>query len=198
MKKAPKPGDYVNLRKEKSGNLIDFLDANENRIFLPIKFGTAIGKYTSTETIALLEDEGFWFMVFCPDWNFHFARTPSGGRELSLSDLLGDEEVVWDGEGWPPVGTKCEFHWHENKWVIGEVMAIVTDNGCKSAVIQLDNEWRSDSNPKSLRPIKSEREIAVGEMFDASRHLPVAHGGIEVICQTLFDAGYRKIKDAEK
>lgn len=201
MKITPREGDYVSLGKEKSGNLIHFIDANEHRISRPVGFSTAFGDYPSAATVAVLANESLWFMVFCSDGKFHFARTPSNGRELSLSDLLGDDDTAWPGEGLPPVGAECEYNTgsFSNKWQKVYICGIAKDgrpvHQYSDGHVDLISSDLIGNMEKYFRPLKSERDIAIEEMV---KYLQSPKRADTTLAEDLYDFGFRIIKDAEK
>lgn len=203
MKTTPREGDYVSLGKEKSGNLIHFIDVNEHRIARPVGFITAFGDYPSAATVAVIANESLWFMVFCVDGKFHFARTPSKGRELSLSDLLGDDEPAWSGEGLPPVGAECEFSsvGHHDGFIWCKYHGYLVDG--KGLIIEYHKSSKiltcvAGFDPKltTFRPLKSEREIAIEEMENIRKEWKKNSCDPADLFGQLYAAGYRKIKDS--
>jgi len=103
----------------------------------------------------------------------------------------------WNGVGLPPVGAECEFFWEStgNIWVKGAIAAIVTEAGIESAVIQLDGCYRVSPDPHVFRPIKSEREKAIEEMYSTLEN--TASMSYKQVAEKLYDAGYRK-QESEK
>jgi len=117
-------------------------------------------------------------------------------RELSLSDLLGDEAVVWDGEGLPPVGAECEFFYIES---LAGVWQTCTIDFIGNNIVVLTTEIASEisvfKETIKFRPIKSEREISIEEM---TRFLQSPKRADTTLAEDLYDFGFRIIKDAEE
>ncbi|MFE1817037.1 hypothetical protein [Metapseudomonas otitidis] len=111
--------------------------------------------------------------------------------------------TAWTGDGLPPVGVVCEFCTAPDKWHRVEVVAhLDNENGSVSAVFKyLDRKgWRACAFHGEFRPIRTpeqiaeeERKAAIEEMVAAS---PVLEKGwCRVVCEALYDAGYRKAGD---
>lgn len=128
------------------------------------------------------------------------------GRELSISDILGEDPAPWNGEGLPPVGTECEFlikgspkSWQRcNILYIGKIYCVYEING---------GEYSWNFNGMSFRPTKSERDNAIEEMMELVKFGPEdgrvstnPNGdrsvdiSIEKVAAKFYDAGYRKVE----
>jgi hypothetical protein len=93
----------------------------------------------------------------------------------------------WNGEGLPPVGTKCK---HQSSPQEGIIVAHVTDGGTTCAIIQYADDWLYDYD--GFMPIRSERELAIDEIQEIiKKHKSDTISGL---AHALYDAGYRKQK----
>lgn len=117
--------------------------------------------------------------------------------------LANPKQVQWNGDGLPPVGTVCEYK-RGSKWEKVEVFAVKPNvNGSTSALFTYEcGTWTACAEPSFFRPIRTpeqiaaeEREQAIAEMAKTVRG---ATGfGINLAARAaLYDAGYRKQKDA--
>lgn len=117
------------------------------------------------------------------------------GRELSLSDLLEPEveEVVWDGKGLPPVGVSAEFKLASGAWAPGLIIAHAKESGAQCAIFQMNDDWTFCNNPKSFRPIKSERQEVIKEISSVhDEWLKDGGASVESFFDKLYNAGFRK------
>lgn len=115
--------------------------------------------------------------------------------------LLARPLAEWSGEGFPPVGTVCE--WKEKtgfQWVKATVL-FITDS---SVVMQREDgfEWQMMTARTVFRPFRTPGQIAaeardkaVNEMLSALRQ-PTAISA-RYVCEELYDAGYRKFEIVE-
>lgn len=104
----------------------------------------------------------------------------------------------WDGSGFPPVGTVCEYLKHakyRTTWIKVKVVfignnLIVFEHGANG------NEFSEQITEVSFRPIKTpgaeERRLAVDEMMGFVGHSSTYKDAMSV----LYDAGYRKTEAA--
>lgn len=112
----------------------------------------------------------------------------------------------WNGDGFPPVGTYCEYKLNSSgKWFKCKIKYVLT--GCRSAVIWCDHlnydqliSFDSASYDLSIRPIKTPEQIAAEERDAAINDM----GAVVDMCdsladcmRTLYDAGYRKTGDSK-
>lgn len=112
-------------------------------------------------------------------------------------------EPVRNGEGLPPVGTECEYvsgvltqAVGDNKPVSGTYVTVVAHDSYTSGngVDVCICKWLNSNGgmrasvfaPKTLRPIRSERDKAVDDMVQVS-------GITDGAAKILYDAGWRKI-----
>jgi len=126
------------------------------------------------------------------------------GRELSLSDLLGDEEAPPVGKGIPQIGASVLAKNLDNEFSrFNELTVSIVghfDDGDDGGVV-IFHPSRGHASLSNhhlfLFPIKSERELAIEEMKESFLMRFNCTCSLEFLGQ-LYDAGYRKIKDAEK
>jgi hypothetical protein len=91
----------------------------------------------------------------------------------------------WNGEGLPPVGTRCRHQLYPHE---GIIVAHVTDNGTASAIIQYADDWLVGHG--CFVPIRSERQMAIDEIQEIiKKH---KFDTISGMAHALYDAGYRK------
>ena len=101
-----------------------------------------------------------------------------------------NNDIDWNGEGLPPVGTVCEY-----KPILDDDWITVKITGYGERLILLkphgkDYETVGSSAAGHFRPLKTERERAIDEMREAYREGVRGHmGGIAGI----YEAGYRKV-----
>jgi len=111
-----------------------------------------------------------------------------------------DEPAAWDGEGLPPVGTVCEMHYFklgENTWnaveikYLGNQHAITEAGGIETHWRKCDVTFRQSRTPAQV--VADERQSYINGMlcYDAFG------GSRKGLAEALYDAGYRKIKEAE-
>jgi hypothetical protein len=208
MKITPKPGDYVKL----AGITDEQYHSVANVL---INSGVGIGEYGN------LGYRGFlYFGASAISGKLHHSQGAGigsfPGRELSLSDLLGDGaplgslngmgqlsinnmEPAWDGVGVPPVGCECEINigLDESSFVDVKILAATSKY---IIVLHESQETPFLISQCKFRPLKSEREIAIEEMINSYK-IPVSLDDallIKRLCEHFYDADYRKIKDAEK
>lgn len=124
------------------------------------------------------------------------------GRELSIDELLQPTPKYWDGKGEPEVGQEVkieiallgvskrimEFN-HKTVKVIGKFN---TDDGLKGIVINhsLIGHASITDFKELIKPIKSEREIAIEEMLK----IHYKSNGDRETMGSIYDAGYRKVE----
>ena len=186
MKITPRAGDYVSTK-----NMTDEQYHHVARIFIAAGCKSGNYPFDSYKKYPFfgwcIEEEKLKHCVLAGRSGFIFD-----GRELSLSDLLGDEDAVWSGEGVPPVGTECEFITPAGQWecckilFVGERLGVISRSGAESSF---------DKSYLKFRPLKSEREIAIEEMtkfLNSPRNLDIS------LAEHLYNCGFRRIKDAEK
>lgn len=127
-------------------------------------------------------------------------------------------EKEWNGEGLPPVGVECEYyssthtkmqpedcnfneHCIINTWSNGDrlsVLGCATKHGIKYPVVQnIETEDVSTIALKYIRPIRTEREKAIDEMYfdvtgETASHDEIMDWDGWNTCRAAYDAGYRK------
>lgn len=110
------------------------------------------------------------------------------------------ESTAWGGTGLPPVGTMCEVDTAAGRQQ-GTVVAHVTRDGARKAVVQGDDDWWSAAE-WDLYPIRTPEQLAaearekavidLTQFLVGQRHCSEAY-----IAERLYDAGYRKVEAAE-
>lgn len=109
---------------------------------------------------------------------------------------------TWNGTGLPPVGTVCEGRSRKEKlgeaW--GEVIVLAHRLG-QAVVSFTDCERLQWCGEDDLRPIRTheqieadERKLAIVEMQRTVSGAPLS---MRKICESLYDAGYRKIDTSQ-
>jgi hypothetical protein len=98
----------------------------------------------------------------------------------------------WHDKGeLPPAGTECEFHFWKSKWVKATIPAIVQDAyGDFFAIAQMADGFSFSSDVSKFRPIKSERDKVIDEIYEVILSVTETFAAAEAI----YDAGYRKVK----
>jgi hypothetical protein len=203
MKITPKPGDYF-----QTDGITDEQYMEAVKVF--VSAGCPRGEWCISRATFLYAG---WQL---PESNpIGFYRSDSylvyAGRKLSLSDLLGDEAPApafspaeigwkdpskWSGEGIPPVGTECIVLWRGGAEEKVRMTYIGDGVGCYKS-LSSGLEYTISTRDIKFRPLKSEREIAVEEMKESFLMRFNCTCSLDFLGQ-LYDAGYRKIKDAEK
>lgn len=121
-----------------------------------------------------------------------------------------EEVLTWNGEGLPPVGVNCEYSIGGHSWFPCEIRHVLDndpdpDADGWTAVIwcpHLEKEQVSRVAPVGhfkFRPIRTpeqiaaeEREKAVREMLKLMPNEDPDRSYCELLCEALYDAGYRK------
>jgi len=102
-------------------------------------------------------------------------------------------------DGLPPVGTECEMA-DKNKDVWAKCRIVTYSK--LYAIVELEGrETVLYLSGIKFRPLKSERELAIEQLYKIiwkEGHIYPENFNLKSICADIFDAGYRKIKDAEK
>ena len=181
MKITPKPGDYVStidLSYEQYVKVVEIFVANG-----AVPNSHPIKHFNSVQYF------GWTYQGSLSGCNHRelYAATP---RLLSLSDLLGEDPVAWDGEGLPSVGCECEFTYVKS--IHGGWLRCKVDFIGRGAVVittENDSEVCVFKDELKFRPIKSEREIAIVDLYN----IIAAHPGVGNSATALYDAGYRKL-----
>lgn len=111
--------------------------------------------------------------------------------ELGLDDSTCEEQVEWNGEGLPPVGSVCEAYL-EGVWITCEVLKHGSESQITGAAAVRDISdnrlyWLAD-----FRPIQSEEDRAVEEMLSFVDNGLYVADNPEAVCRKLYKAGYRK------
>ena len=108
----------------------------------------------------------------------------------------------WDGSGFPPVGTVCEYRLNEyDVWFTCKIVYVLSGSDdcfvawCDHLGSDQFLTFTSDRYKLQLRKIKTpeqiaaeERELALKEMRETVMGSSLNHGMLE----SLYDAGYRK------
>lgn len=103
----------------------------------------------------------------------------------------------WDGSGFPPIGTVCEYLKHakyKTSWIKVRVVfigvnLIVFEHGANG------NEFSEQITEVSFRPIKTPEQIEAEERLhaiDEMNDLILGWGVEKRMLAVLYDAGYRK------
>lgn len=106
-------------------------------------------------------------------------------------------ELVWHGEGLPPVGVRCEILWNDD-WV----KCVVKAYGEEQLIFKAEGsrEWAGHINNYKFRPIRSPEDVArdeeivlltdviCGKMPDVGMATAAMFAG------RVYDAGYRRPK----
>jgi hypothetical protein len=193
MKITPKPGDYVRIdgmSKDQHDSIANaFMDA-----------GFASGEYNGNHKhYSYLGISVHTKSLFYAAWVGE-GNSTLNGRELSLSGLLGDEEGVWSGDGLPPVGVTVQYSADYStpgtlagEWYSGKVVAY------HEGFVWLSDNGIRPTEKLKFRPLKSEREIAIEEIEDIHKQW-MKGKSMEVsdFFGLIYDAGFKKSKDAEK
>lgn len=108
---------------------------------------------------------------------------------------------AWNGEGLPPVGTKCEAKTTRG-WSSGTIIAHGLPPKENLAVWQEDGELIFWGVKEYFRPIRTPEQIAAEQKKVAIKQtikdLKAVNGcGFYSIAEDLYDAGYRKITDVD-
>lgn len=96
-------------------------------------------------------------------------------REIAIEEAIAAQPPVWNGEGFPPVGVKCEwFDRNTKEWLPVEVVyssewvLVVSGVASNGDVVELAIERYGDEDRCKFRPIRTEEErrrgLAVGSM----------------------------------
>jgi hypothetical protein len=119
-------------------------------------------------------------------------------RMFSASDLIPLDgaqekaETVWAGDGLPPVGTYIEWFSAQYGWLGGRV---VGHDGMVTVVSH--NDGYTGCHAHAVRPIRTPEQIAAEEREkEVNRMVATAQmldkGWARKVCESLYDAGYRK------
>lgn len=140
--------------------------------------------FSTGDVVELDRDEG----TCCP----FFKRTRDRMVGPYYLDDLERIEPQWSGEGFPPVGTACEFKRYISvKWLPG-VLSYISDYTAVITLRECDDSGRLEEVGHPLafefRPIRTERDKAIDEMMKVVKNgLPSKE-----LVSLLYDAGYRK------
>jgi hypothetical protein len=155
-------------------------------------------------------------VVICAELGAHFWASSWGGQKLAeniqtgatqYATMYGDHcwhlvasrhEVVWSGEGLPPVGTVCECQDERFHWQRGTIVHVGKGDGAMVAVMQADNgiligesgEFRQLRTPEQIA--EEERQKALDVMVAECSLLD--KGWSRLVCAGLYDAGYRRVE----
>jgi len=92
--------------------------------------------------------------------------------------------------GFPPAGTVCEVY--ENEWVETFIIGMDKEGYCVYTTGNQYVGYDGENNPSNFRPIRTEREKAIGEM--ANLIAKSVFGSAKCQAEKLYDAGYRKVE----
>lgn len=192
MKTTPREGDYV--RKE--GLTEDKYLAVGNAF---VAAGFSNGEFPNYHYIKM---QGVPFFGISKGKLYHSVdlRHFPDGRELSLSDLLGDDDLpgedspTWNGCGNPLNGTECEVSTYDKDTWLGCTVLFIGSQHC---VLQYPGrEEAYHLKHIKFRPLKSEREIAIEEMLNINKWSVTLeqNNAMKRLCEQLYDAGYRRVE----
>lgn len=153
---------------------------------------------TSSGTVCYykIRERGYQYMY--EDEIYGYWRDGKNG-EPSHKPII-PRPTQWQGpqDGLPPVGMVCEYDDSSGSFRKGEVLCHIKGNiGHTIALIQYpEGGYDANSDPKRFRPIQSDRDRAIEEMFD------IVCGKVTItkeqwseakpIAYALYDAGFRK------
>lgn len=111
-------------------------------------------------------------------------------------------ELVWDGEGLPPVGVECEHcpgGTTQTEWEVVKVLAINERPGGVFTDFWLQREDGSSyiiGNPYRFRPIPSPEDVARDEGVKEIMETFRVDGELvpDYVAFAMWDAGYRKLE----
>lgn len=111
-------------------------------------------------------------------------------------------ELVWDGEGLPPVGVECEHcpgGTTQTEWEVVKVLAINERPGGVFTDFWLQREDGSSyiiGNPYRFRPIRSPENVARDEGVKEIMETFRVDGELvpDYVAFAMWDAGYRKLE----
>lgn len=158
-------------------------------------------------------------VVICAELGAHFWASSWGGQKLAeniqtgatqYATMYGDHcwhlvasrhEVVWSGEGLPPVGTVCEA-WYDDGRVCWHQADVVGHNPYEPNTVAVS--LKGDHERKLIwsdhfRPLRTPEQIAEEERQKAL-DVMVAEcslldkGWSRLVCAGLYDAGYRRVE----
>lgn len=105
-----------------------------------------------------------------------------------------------DADWLPTVGTECEVNYC-GSWYRTTIVGM--DGGLpvfKTEWVAAYRNYACGSDFK-FRPMRSEEDLAIGEMLDLDEYDPDSKMGMmsrEDFCRSLYRAGYRKQKDTDE
>lgn len=206
MKTTPRAGDYVRT----AGMTIPQYHAVV-KVF--IENGCRSGEYGSAFSHSdfrfvgwLSSSKGFYHTDSCDNFT---------GRELSLSDLLGDRQSMaeflgavptiesilkdsdstWSGEGLPPAGSTCEFKYIKSLAGVWSVCRVdFVGSSCAVITTAGNSEICVFNHDIEFRPLKSEREIAIEEMENIRKEWVKNSHSTPDLFGMLYDKGFRKVE----
>lgn len=132
---------------------------------------------------------------------YHGAESAFTGRLLTYEQIMEKDmtDNSWHEKGeLPPVGTECEWDTKENDFHEKvQIAAIVKGKFFPVAIMQFYDDFGIEADPTRFRPIKSDREKAIEEIYSilASRIGLYTEAHAEkcrFAAEALYDAGYRK------
>lgn len=104
---------------------------------------------------------------------------------------------AWNGEGLPPVNTRCEYIDSDGQWIKCEVVAhrnnaaVILDDHYECALV-VSRELRPIRTPEQIAA--EEREKAVQEMLSRFAIYDIPRVPWENLFNQIYDAGYRKVE----
>ena len=112
------------------------------------------------------------------------TATSNGFGEVKINTL-------WYERGeFPPAGTVCEVY--ENEWVETFIIGMDKEGYCVYTTGNQYVGYDGENDPSNFRPIRTEREKAIGEM--ANLIAKSVFGSAKCQAEKLYDAGYRKVE----
>lgn len=125
--------------------------------------------------------------------------------QAAVDALKAEAVPAWTGDGYPPVGTLCEYRNTESGvWGECEIVAfrkgawVVFDSDCETDFVTLES-LRPRRTPEQIAA--EAREKAIEEMVEFFVNYYGNPKGSEqylLICRSLHDAGYRKLEIVDK
>jgi len=181
MKLQLKPGDYVSTK----GMTEDQYHAVCRRF---IECGCPIGEHSEDRAILHYAAMGWANNCEHLPYNnkfFHGLENGFKGKLYTVEQILSSEQEIWNGTGLPPVGTECEIYPIHTK---AKITYMGNGVGC---YIDLSNglEFSIATCNVTFRPIKSDREKAIDEMYSTLEN--TASMSYKQVAEKLYDAGYR-------
>jgi hypothetical protein len=183
MKIIPQKGDYV-----KTEGMSDDQYHAIAEIFL--LSGSNAGEYRKDDAYEYQAFKYFGIDIGCKLYHHDLVQFFSG-RELSINDLLGDDECSF----LPNVGDVVDQSNNGQYWQTVEIKYKDDFIIFYANKMHAGNYWMSKIDDPSLkfRPIKSERELAIESIIETITHGKTVNNGYRHIAESIYDAGWRKV-----